>query len=145
MTSEIKNCWLRFGLVIATAWLFAACGGSPHPRAAGNSGTVAAPAFIELRAEVHAATLRFPAGIYTLTSADKIGYYYRAPHKILQHTAASSFPRDGGIFVSKRSRDKLRGYIYLGGAITHVGNFSKTDYVFRNNHEEQDVPAAGPY
>jgi hypothetical protein len=145
MTSEVKNCWLRFGVVIAAAWLFAACGGSPHPRAVGNSGAVAAPASIELRSEVRVATLYFPAGIYTLTSADKIGYYYRAPRKILQHTAASSFPRDGGIFVSKRSRDKLRGYIYLGGAITHVGNFSKADYVFRNNNEETDVPAAGPY
>ena len=143
--SAMKNCWLRFGVLTAAAWLVAACGGSSHPRVVGNSGTAAAPAFIELRSEVHAAMLRFPAGTYTLTSADKIGYYYRAPRKILQPTAAGSFPRDGGIFVSKRSRDKLRGYIYLGGAITHIGNFSKADYVFRNNNEEQDVPAAGPY
>ena len=145
MMSEMKNCWLRFGVVIAAAWLVAACGGSPHPRAVGNSGTAAVPASIELRSEVRVATLHFPAGIYTLTSTDKIGYYYRAPHKILQHAAGSSVPRDGGIFVSKRSRDKLRGYIYLGGAITHVGNFSKADYVFRDRKEEQDVPAAGPY
>jgi hypothetical protein len=145
MKNEIKIYWLRFGLVIATTWLFAACGGSPHPRPVGNSSTTTAPASIELRSEVRVATLHFPAGIYPLTSTDKIGYYYRAPHKILQHAAGSSFPRDGGIFVSKRNRDKLRGYIYLGGAITHIGNFSKADYAFRNNSEEQDIPAAGPY
>jgi hypothetical protein len=145
MTNRMKNYWLRFGIVITATCLLAACGGSPHPQAVGNSGAVDAPAAIELHSEVRVATLYFPAGIYMLTSTDKIGYYYRAPRKILQHTAASSFPRDGGIFVSKRSHDKLRGYIYLGGAITHVGNFSKTDYVFRNNNEESDIPAAGPY
>lgn len=143
--STMKNCWLRLGVVTVATWLVAACGGSSRPQAVANIGATTAPAFIELHSEVHAAMLRFPAGTYTLTSADKIGYYYRAPRKILQPTAAGSFPRDGGIFVSKRNPDKLRGYVYLGGALTHVGNFSKADYVFRNRNEEQDIPAAGPY
>jgi hypothetical protein len=143
--SAMKNGWLQFGVLTAATWLVAACGGSSHPRAVGNSGAVSAPASIELRAEVRVATLHFPTGIYTLTSADKIGYYYGAPRKILEHTVAGSLPHDGGIFVSKRTRDKLRGYVYLGGAITHVGNFSKADYVFRNRNEEPDIPAAGPY
>jgi hypothetical protein len=101
------------------------------------------PQSIELRSEVRAATLHFPAGIYSLTAADKVGYYYRAPRKVIQHTAASSVLRDGGIFVSKRDHTKLRGYINLGGAITHVGNFSHANYSFRVGQAEQDVPAEG--
>lgn len=125
--------------------LLTACGGNPHPRAVSDTATTNVPAFIELRREVRANTLHFPAGVYALSSSDKIGYYYRAPRKIMQHGAGSSFPRDGGIFVSKRNQAKLRGYVYLGGAIVHVGNFSHADYTFRSGSSEEDVPAAGPY
>jgi hypothetical protein len=111
--------------------LFLSCGGSPHPRAI--SGTTAdAPHFIELKSEVRVATLHFPAGLYSLSAVDKIGYYYRAPHMISEHTAARAIPRQGGIFLSKRNRAKLRGYIYLAGAVTHVGNLSHADYQFRD-------------
>jgi len=125
--------------------LLLSCGGSQRPRAvdAANVGNV--PQFIELRREVRANTLHFPAGVYSLSASDKIGYYYRAPHKIAQHTASSSIKRDGGLFVSKRNRAKLRGYIYLGGGIVHVGNFSRADYTFRAGNPEEDVPAAAPY
>jgi hypothetical protein len=125
--------------------ILTACGGSPHPRAVGEAAATNAPTFIELRREVRANTLHFPAGVYTLSSSDKIGYYYRAPRKIMQHGAGSSFPRDGGIFVSKRNQAKLRGYVYLGGAVVHVGNFSHADYAFRSRNSDEDVPAAGPY
>jgi hypothetical protein len=134
---------IRCGAGLISAALLISCGGSPHPRAVNNAAATDMPAFIELRREVRANTLYFPAGPYALSSSDRIGYYYRAPRKILQHAAGSSFPRDGGIFVSKRNQTKLRGYIYLGGAVTHVGNFSHADYAFRGGQE--DVPAAGPY
>jgi hypothetical protein len=69
-----------------------------------------------------------------LSAADKIGYYYRAPRKIVEQ---GSIGRDGGIFVSKRDPNKLRGYIYRAGAITHVGNLSKVRHRFIG----QDIPA----
>src|SRR6185312_9450633 len=99
----------------------------------------------ELHREVRANTLHFPPGVYSLSSADKIGYYYRAPRKVVQHAAGSSIPREGGLFVSKRNREKLRGYIYLGGAVTHVGNFSHADYAFRSATPAPEIPAEGPY
>jgi hypothetical protein len=130
-----------FYFLIST--LLLSCGGGQHPRAIRDAGTTGMPQSIELRSEVRAATLHFPAGIYSLTATDKVGYYYRAPRKVIQHTAASSVLRDGGIFVSKRNHTKLRGYINLGGAITHVGNFSHANYAFRVGQAEQDVPAEG--
>ncbi len=139
------NTIIRGLLGLVSVSLLISCGGSPHPRAIGDAATTNAPEFIELRREVRANTLHFPPGTYSLSSTDKVGYYYRAPRKIMQHAAGSSFPRDGGIFVSKRNQNKLRGYIYLGGAVVHVGNFSRADYAFRSRNSEEDVPAAGPY
>jgi hypothetical protein len=136
---------MRVGASAVALSILTACGGSPHPRVASDAAATNAPAFIELRREVRANTLHFPAGVYALSSSDKIGYYYRAPRKIMQHSAGSSFPRDGGIFVSRRNQAKLRGYVYLGGAIVHVGKFSHADYAFRSRSSEDDVPAAAPY
>lgn len=125
--------------------LLLSCGGSQHPRAVTDAGRTNAPQFLELRREIHASMLYFPAGTYSLSSADKIGYYYSAPRKIMQHTAAGRIPRDGGLFVSKRNRAKLRGYIYLGGGAVHIGNFSRADYTFRASDTREDLPAEGPY
>jgi hypothetical protein len=109
----------------------AACGGSPHPRPVGESGTVGAPTVIELYSDVRAATLHFPAGLYRLHAVDRIGYYYRSSRGVIQHLGTGPVVRTGGIFVSKRDRTKLRGYIYLGGAVTHVGSLSHAQYEFR--------------
>jgi hypothetical protein len=129
-------------LILLIALLLTSCGGSSHPRAIGDAGATGVPQSIQLRSEVRAATLHFPAGIYSLSATDKLGYYYRSPQKVLKHTAAGAIPHEGGIFVSKRNRTKLRGYIYLGGAVTHVGNFSHADYAFRVGVPEEDIPAA---
>ena len=45
--------------------------------------------------------------------------------------------RDGGIFVNKRDPNKLRGYVWRAGAITHVGNLSGVKHHF----VDQDIPA----
>jgi hypothetical protein len=90
-----------------------------------------APPFLEMRSAPSAATLHFPAGLYSLDSVDNNGYYYRAPQKIVQHSWSGGLPHDGGIFVSKRDRKKLRGYVIMPAGLTHVGNFSSTDYEFR--------------
>ena len=82
--------------------------------------------YLQLYSEKQIATLHFPAGIYILNAVDKIGYYYRAPRGIRE----GYIWRDGGIFVSKRDPQKLRGYVFRAGTITHVGNLSHVGYRF---------------
>jgi hypothetical protein len=109
---------------------FAGCGGG-HLHRTNSFETRATPPYLEMRSEVSAATLHFPRGIYVLDQTDDKGYYYRAPRKITQRSWSGGLPHDGGIFVSKRDRRKLRGYVILPGGLTHVGNFSTSDYKFR--------------
>ena len=89
------------------------------------------PRHLRLDRPVSVATLHFPAGTYLLQSEDAAGYYYAAPRPIAQHTALGSVFRKGGIYVDKRDPRKLRGYVYwIGGALTHIGNFSKKKHEF---------------
>jgi hypothetical protein len=122
----------RTGAIALTMFVIAACGGSPHPRVVREPGTIGAPRVIQLYSEVQVATLHFPAGLYSLQAVDGIGYYYRSSRGVIQHLGTGPVVRRGGIFVSKRNRAKLRGYIYLGGAVTHVGNLSRAQYEFRD-------------
>ena len=117
-------------LNVAFAILLSSCAGSSHPRLVSPSEGPIAPRYLEIYHELHAATLHFPAGVYTLNAADKIGYYYRAPQKIAEHAGTGSLGREGGIFVSKRHPEKLRGYVFRAGTITHVGNFSGAKHQF---------------
>lgn len=105
------------------------CGGGHLHKT--NSLETRVPPYLEMRSEVSAATLHFPRGIYVLDQTDDKGYYYRAPRKITQRSWSGGLPHDGGIFVSKRDRRKLRGYVNLPGGLTHVGNFSSSDHEFR--------------
>src|SRR5712691_8284908 len=86
------------------------------------------------------ATLHFPRGTYLLSSEDRRGYYYEAPAGVLEHTAAGRVRRKGGIFVSKRDRNKLRGYVMMPYGLSHVGNLSRVEHEFR----EPLAPAEGP-
>jgi hypothetical protein len=141
---EIENTRSSKCFLISTlAFLLCSCGGSQHPRALSGAGTTGVPQSIQLRSEVRLATLHFPPGIYSLSATDKIGYYYRSPRKVMQHTAAGAVPHEGGIFVSKRNHAKLRGYVYLGGGVTHVGNFSRADYSILVGRATEDIPAEG--
>ena|SRR5205814_10439749 len=88
------------------------------------------PRYIELLAERQVATLHFPAGRYFLYGFDKKGFYYRAPRPVLQHTGGGSVVRNGGIFVNRRDPNKLRGYVYLAGRLTHVGDLSDAPHEF---------------
>jgi hypothetical protein len=128
---------IQLFLILSSSFLFSACAGSSHPRAITPSEGPISPQYLEIDSELHSATLHFPAGVYTLSAVDKIGYYYRAPRKIGEHYGGGSFWREGGIFVSKRDPRKLRGYVFRAGTITHVGNFSGAKHRFR----EQDIPA----
>jgi hypothetical protein len=124
-------------LNILVAFLLCSCAGSSHPRLITPSEGPISPRYLEIYSELHAATLHFPAGVYTLNAVDKIGYYYRAPRKIAEHIGCGSLWREGGIFVSKRNPRKLRGYVYRAGTITLVGSFSAAKHLFRS----EDVPA----
>jgi hypothetical protein len=139
----MKRAQLNFStaqlLNFALATLLCSCAGSSHPRLISPSEGPIAPRYLELYSSKQVATLHFPAGVYTLNALDRIGYYYRAPGKIAEHTGLASFGREGGIFVSKRNREKLRGYVYRAGTITHVGNFSGVKHRFR---DEPLAPAA---
>src|SRR5437764_484208 len=128
---------LQVFLLSTLAFLLSSCAGSSHPRAITPSEGPSSARYLEIYSELHAATLHFPAGVYTLNAVDKIGYYYRAPRKIAEHFGGGSFWREGGIFVSKRNPQNLRGYVFRAGTITHVGNFSRAKDRFRN----EDVPA----
>jgi len=123
---------LQVFLLSTLAFLLSSCAGSSHPRLVTPSEGPISPRYLEIYSEPHAATLHFPAGVYTLNAADKIGYYYRAPRKIAERIGSGSLWREGGIFVSKRDPQKLRGYVYRAGTITHVGNFSGVKYTFRD-------------
>ena len=109
------------------------CAGSQHPRLISPSEGPPSRRYLQLYSEKQIATLHFPAGIYTLDAADKIGYYYRAPRKVREGYTWL----DGGIFVSKRDPQKLRGYVFRAGTVTHVGNLSRVQHRFIG----EDIPA----
>src|SRR5437879_5226466 len=124
-------------LLSTLAFLLSSCAGSSHPRVVTPSEGPISPRYLEIYSEPHAATLHFPAGIYTLNAVDKIGYYYRAPRKIGERFGSGAVGLNGGIFVSKRDPQKLRGYVWRAGAITHIGDLSHV----RHRLFDQDVPA----
>jgi len=123
---------IQIFLLFTSYFLLSSCAGSSHPRLIAPSEGPASLRYLEIYSEQRAATLHFPAGVYTLNAADKIGYYYRAPRKIAERTGSGSLWRDGGIFVSKRNPQKLRGYVFRAGTITQVGNFSRAKHLFRD-------------
>jgi hypothetical protein len=110
--------------------LLAGCGGTDRRQPVPSSTAVLR--FIELRSNVSAGTIHFPRGLYTLETQDQNGYYYRAPGKVYQHSFGGGYGHEGGIFVSRRDRRKLRGYVIMGGGLTHVGNLSRADYQYRD-------------
>lgn len=123
-------------VVSLLALTFASCAGGRgyHPIPA--EGPPPTPRYLQIEREVQVATLHFPVGVYSLKAEDDVGYYYAAPRKIAEHTAIGSQFRDGGIYVNKRDPSRLRGYVYLAGALTHVGNLSKVKHEFREGSEQ---------
>ena len=122
-------------LLSLLAFLFSivllSCAGARHFRAIPAEGPIMAPRYLDLASDVSVATLHFPAGTYSLYAEDSAGFYYRAPHKIAEHSAGLPIWHDGGIYVSKRNSDRLRGYVSWGGKLIHVGDFSRRRHEFR--------------
>ena len=122
---------LTAGFLAVFVMAFSGCGGTDRRHAVNPAATTAAR-FLELRADTSAGTIHFPRGLYSLDTEDGKGYYYRAPVKVYERGFGGRYPRDGGIFVSKRNQRKLRGYVIMPYGITHVGNLSGSDYQFRD-------------
>ena len=130
---------LRFSLLTfqqvtvsaASALLFTACA-NQHFHVPAEGPPSDAPHYVDLLSETQVATLHFPPGSYSFYAVDDAGYYYRAPRWIVEHTGGISMLHNGGIFMNKRDPKKLRGYIYLAGALTHVGDLSRARHELRN-------------
>ena len=89
------------------------------------------PQTIDLQEEQSIATFHFPRGRYSLQSEDNAGFYYRAPRQLIKHSFAGFAQYDGGLFVPKRDRNALRGYVIWAGGLTKIGNLSRAHYAFR--------------
>ncbi len=132
MPNDLPARSVRRIAAVSLSILLVSCGGSLRPPAVGPARDANMPRFLEIYSAPQVASLHFPQGTYSLGNADKIGYYYRAPRGVLEHTSAGTVPRTGGIFVSKRDPRKMRGYIYLAGGVTHIGNFSRVEHQFHD-------------
>ena len=103
-------------------------------------GPLPGPRYLEFYRETQVATLHFPAGRYSLHAEDDAGYYYAAPRPVLEHTSIGPRPYEGGLYVAKREPRKLRGYVYWGGVLTHVGDLSRVRHEFSG----ETAPASEP-
>jgi len=105
------------------------------------------PRYVELRDKPQISTFHFPRGLYSLEAQDDAGYYYRAPRQVIKHSFAGFDPYDGGLFVGKDDRKRIRGYVVWAGGRTKIGNLSRANYEFRDSHPEatqtwESYPAA---
>jgi hypothetical protein len=119
-------------LAFLLAVTLVSCAGGRHFHAIPAEGPIVAPRYLDLGSDVSVATLHFPAGTYSLYATDSAGFYYRAPHKIAEHSDGIPIWHDGGIYVSKRNSGRLRGYVSWGGKLTHIGDFSRRRHEFRD-------------
>ena len=117
---------------LATALCLGSCGGTDRRHPVNPAATATVARFIALLSDTSAGTIHFPRGLYSLESEDHHGYYYRAPVKLYQRSFGGQEPRVGGIFVSRKNQQKLRGYVVMPGGVTHVGNLSGANYQFRD-------------
>lgn len=89
------------------------------------------PQVVEVREELSISTVHFPPGAYWLHAEDDAGYYYRAPRQVVKHAFAGMQQYDGGVFVRKGGRPRVRGYIVWAGGRTKIGDLSPDEYEFR--------------
>lgn len=90
------------------------------------------PHFVDLRQPLSISTVHFPVGTYTLVAQDNGGYYYQSPRHVTKHAFAGLQQYDGGIYLRKGTRSRVRGYLVWGGGRTKIGNLAQADYSFRD-------------
>jgi hypothetical protein len=116
---------------ILSTFLLASCA-NHHFRIPAEGAPTGSPHYVELLAEKQVATLHFPAGWYFFYAVDDTGTYYRSLRPIIQHTGGGSVRQNGGLYVTKRSPQKLRGYIFYAGKLTQIGDLTRVPHVFRD-------------
>ena len=121
----------RSYVLLSTFTLLLSSCASHHFQIATDAPPSSAPRVVELLADKQVANLHFPAGVYLFYAVDDNGWYYRAGRAIVQHTGRGPVVRSGGIYVNKSDPSRLRGYIFYAGAVTHVGDLSRTPHAFR--------------
>ncbi len=115
-------------LGLTSGWLLNSCASHSAPPAELRP----PPRFVELQAEPSIATFHFPRGFYSLDSEDRAGYYYRAPRAVMKHSFAGFAKYEGGIFLPRVDRTRLRGYVVWAGGVTKIGNLAHERYVLRD-------------
>ena len=123
------------GFLLALALAFfsvAGCSSERNFRAIPPGEGPATPRYVDLRGPLQIATVHFPVGTYVLTAQDNGGYYYRSPRPVTKHAFAGLQQYDGGIYLRKGARSKVRGYLVWGGGRTKIGDLSHADYSFRD-------------
>lgn len=132
--AKIPKCTegVRFLLSTLAFLLFSSCA-NRHFEVVAEGPPGDAPHYVELLDGVQLATLHFSPGLYSFYAVDDFGYYYRAPRKVVEHTAGTSAFHSGGLYVSKKSPKRLRGYVYMAGGLTHVGDLTHAHYEFRDD------------
>ena len=118
--------------LLSTLAFLLCCCANQHFRIPAEGPPTGAPRAVELLREKQVANLHFPAGLYSFYAMDDKGFYYQSRRPIIQHGAGSSASRRGGLFVNRHHPNKLRGYVFLAGAITHVGDLSQVPHQFHN-------------
>ena len=119
------------GAAVLVATLVTACASERNFRTLPPGEGPAVPQSIEVREEVSISTVHFPAGVYSLHAEDDAGYYYRSPRQLTKHAFAGFQQYDGGVFIRKGSRPRVRGYIVWAGGRTKIGELDKDDYELR--------------
>ena len=123
--------WINVAACGLTLWLVAGCASERNYRPLPPGEGPSVPQVVELREELSISTVHFPAGNYWLHAEDDAGYYYRSPRQVTKHAFAGLQQYDGGIFVRKGSRPRVRGYIVWAGGRTKIGSVSPEVYEFR--------------
>ncbi|MGI9088705.1 MAG: hypothetical protein ACR2HH_13355 [Chthoniobacterales bacterium] len=113
---------------LTSCLLLNSCASNSSPRAE----IAPPPRYLELQDEPAISTFHFPRGLYSLDSEDRAGYYYRSPRGLMKHSFAGFAKYDGGVFLPRVDRARLRGYVVWAGGVTKIGNLSRARYVLRD-------------
>jgi hypothetical protein len=116
---------------ILSTLLLASCA-NHHFRIPAAGPPANSPRYVELLADKQVATLHFPAGLYAFYAVDDAGTYYRSLRPIIQRTGGGSVRHKGGLYLSNRNPQKMRGYVFYAGGLTHVGDLTRVPHVFRD-------------
>ncbi len=123
---------MRTLAVPALFMLLTACASERNYRPVAPGEGPRVPRYVDLYDQPSIATMHFPRGTYALEAEDNGGYYYRSPQPLTKHAFAGGQPYDGGIYLRKGQRQKLRGYVVWAGGRTKIGNLGRAQLNFRD-------------